>query len=124
LTRIFRGEVYFADLEPTQGHEIKKTRPCVIVSNESININASVIIICPITDSYGKNSPIHIPISAGEGGLIKDSVVHCGQIRAIDKTRLGKKLGELGNVIMDKITTGLAYSIDVPQYPQININYK
>ncbi len=124
MARIFRGEVYFADLEPVQGHEMKKTRPCVIVSNESINFNASVTIICPITDAYGKNSPIHIFIPAGEGGLTKDSVVHCGQIRAIDKTRLGEKLGELGKESIEKITIGLAYSIDVPQYPQVIINYK
>jgi mRNA interferase MazF len=124
LTQIFRGEVYFADLEPTQGSEMKKIRPCVVVSNESINFNASVIIICPITDAYGKNSPIHIFIPAGEGGLTKDSVVHCGQIRAIDKTRLRDKLGELRKESIDNITTGLAYSLDVPQYPQLTIKYK
>jgi mRNA interferase MazF len=58
----------------------------------------------------------------GEGGLTKDSVVHCGQMRTIDKTRLREKLGELEKEKMEKITTGLAYTIDIPQYPQININ--
>ena len=124
MAQIIRGEVYFADLNPTQGHEIKKNRPCVVVSNEAINFNAAVIIICPITDSYGKNSPIHIFVPAGDGGLTKDSVVHCGQIRAIDKTRLGTKLGELGKDKMEKITKGLVYTIDIPQYPQIKIEYK
>ena len=109
------------DLEPTIGSEMKKERPCVIVSNNSINFNASVIIICPITDSYGKNSPIHVPIPETEGGLIKKSIVHCGQIRAIDITRLGNKLGDLSEETMDEVTRGIAYAMEVPQYPQIII---
>ncbi|MDR3611672.1 MAG: type II toxin-antitoxin system PemK/MazF family toxin [Ignavibacteriaceae bacterium] len=114
LNRIFRGEVYYVDLEPTKGAEMQKERRCVIVSNNSINFNASVIIICPITDSYGKNSPIHIPIPESEGGLTKKSVAHCGQIRAVDVTRLGNKSGELSEETMRAITKGIACSMDVP----------
>jgi mRNA interferase MazF len=122
LDRIFRGEVYYIDLEPTKGSEMKKERPCVIVSSNSINFNASIIIVCPITDAYGKNSPIHIPIPETEGGLTKKSTVHCGQIRAIDKTRLGKRSGDLSDGTMNEITKGIAFSMDVPQQPQIIIH--
>ena len=124
MGRIFRGEVYYADLEPTVGSEMKKTRPCVIVSNDSINFNSSVVIVCPITDAYNKRktSPIHILIPMGEGGLVKDSVVHCGQIRAIDKSRLNAKpIGGLDDEKMGKITEGIAHATDIPQSPQLII---
>jgi mRNA interferase MazF len=101
---------------------MKKERPCVIVSTNSINFYASVVIVCPITDAYGKDSPIHVPIPETEGGLTKKSIVHCGQIRAIDKTRLEKKLGNLSDDTMNEITKGIAFSMDVPQQPQIIIH--
>jgi mRNA interferase MazF len=122
LDKIFRGEVYYVDLEPAKGSEMKKERPCVIVSTNSINFNASVIIVCPITDAYGKNSPIHIPIPETEGGLTKKSIAHCGQIRAIHKSRLVNKLGNLSVETMNEITKGIASSMEVPQQPQIIIN--
>lgn len=105
---ILRGEVYHIDLEPTKGQEMKKShRPCVVVSNNIINEKTPVIIICPITDSYNKFSPIHIEIPNGEGGLTKKSVVHCGQVRAIDKLRMGSKLGILNSNIMQQVSDGL-----------------
>ena len=122
MDRIFRGEVYFVDLEPTVGHEMQKNRRCVIVSSNSINFNASVLIVCPITDFYGKNSPIHIPLPENEGGLTKKSIAHCGQLRAIDRIRLGDKSWELSEKTMIEITKGIAYAMNVPQYPQILIN--
>lgn len=113
MDKISRGEVYYVDLEPTKGSEMKKERPCVIVSTNSINYFASVVIVCPITDAYGKDSPIHVPIPETEGGLTKKSIAHCGQLRAIDKTRLAGKLGDLSKDTMNKITKGIAFSMDI-----------
>lgn len=105
---IKRGELYYVDLKPTRGSEMKKRRrPCVVVSSNAINKAARVIIICPITDSYNKFSPIHIKISAGTGGLKIESVVHCGQVRSIDKSRIGSKLGKFESHIMEEISRGL-----------------
>lgn len=110
---IIRGEVYHADLEPRKGSEMGKShRPCLIVSCDAINKSASVIIICPITDSYNKReSPIHIKIPKGEAGLEKDSIVHCGQVRAIDKVRLGSRAGVLNTNFMDYVNKGLIHSL-------------
>lgn len=105
---IKRGEIYYVDLEPTKGSEMKKSRrPCVVVSSNAINRTSRVVIICPITDSYNKFSPIHIKISTGTGGLTKESVVHCGQVRSIDKLRIGSKLGKFDANIMGEISRGL-----------------
>ena len=105
---ILRSEVYYVDLEPTKGREMQKSRrPCVVVSNNIINEKTPVIIICPITDSRNKFSPIHIEIPEGEGGLTKKSVVHCAQVRSIDKLRMGSKLGILNSDLMQKVSEGL-----------------
>jgi len=110
---IKRGEIYQVNLDPTIGKEIRKERPVVIVSADSINRVGNVVIVCPITDALGKSSPIHIEIQEGESGLTKDSVVHCGQIRAIDAVRLGKKLGELDRPLLAKVSKGIRDALDL-----------
>ena len=107
MPEIKRGEIYQVDLDPVRGSELRNTRPAVIVSSDAINNKAATVIVCPITDTFGKESPIHVLLSAGEGGLRKQSVAHCGQIRSIDKERLLKKLGVLDSFRMAKISKGL-----------------
>ena len=104
---IKRGEIYKVNLDPTVGSEMKKTRPALVVSADSINKASSVVIVCPITGSQGKSSPIHVELPAGEAGLTKDSVVHCGQVRSVDAQRLGERLGELDRQTMAKVGKGL-----------------
>ncbi|MBI5729892.1 MAG: type II toxin-antitoxin system PemK/MazF family toxin [Ignavibacteriales bacterium] len=104
---IRRGEIYWVDLEPVRGSEMKKVRPAVIVSNNLINEHASVIIICPITEALGKTSPIHIPILKSEANLEKESIIHCGQVRAIDKERIFTLIGKISGNKMREIEKGL-----------------
>lgn len=108
-----RGEVYFVDLNPPKGSEIAKDRPGVIISNDIINEHASVIVVCPITDSYGKKSPFHILLEKGEAGLKKESVVHCAQIRAIDKSRVGRKSGVLSEAKVKEIEKGICIALAI-----------
>jgi mRNA interferase MazF len=104
-----KGEVHLVNLDPTVGSEIKKSRPAVIVSNNIININSPLVVICPITDSTGKTSPIHILINKKEGGVDKESVANCAQIRAVDKNRLYEKIGNLSAQKMGEIEKGIKY---------------
>jgi mRNA interferase MazF len=104
-----KGEVHLVDLEPTRGGEMQKTRPAVIVSNNVINGVGAMVVVCPITDSTGKKSPIHILVPEKEGGLTKESVVHCAQIRAVDRLRLYEKLGHLSADTMRQVETGIKY---------------
>jgi mRNA interferase MazF len=104
-----KGEVHSVDLEPTVGGEIKKPRPAVIVSNNVLNTSYPVVVVCPITDSTGKKSPIHILLAEKEGGLKKESVVHCGQIRTVDKGRLLEKIGNLSAEKMREIEIGIKH---------------
>ena len=82
-----RYEVYLVNLEPTIGSEIKKTRPCLIISPNEMNKNISTIIIAPLT-SAKKNYPTRVNCQVqGKGGQIV-----LDQIRTVDKKRLIKKI--------------------------------
>jgi len=83
-------EVYVVNLDPTIGSEIKKTRPCVIISPDEMNKYLDTVVIAPIT-SQSKNYPSRILINL-EGN---ENWVVIDQLRTIDKSRLTKKIGKL-----------------------------
>jgi mRNA interferase MazF len=87
-TKVLRGEVYWVNLDPTVGAEIKKTRPCLVVSPDDMNAVLPRVIVVPITS---KGQPLgcrpEVIIGGKSGRLLLD------QIRCIDKSRLAGKLG-------------------------------
>jgi mRNA interferase MazF len=83
-------EIYWTDLEPTKGAEMKKIRPCVVISPDEMNHNIDIVIIAPLT-STSKNYPFRVKIKF-EG---KTGWIVLDQIRAIDKSRLVKGAGIL-----------------------------
>jgi len=85
-----RFDVFLVNLDPTVGHEIKKTRPCVIVSPDEMNKYISTVIVAPMT-TKGRNYPsrVRCTFQGKRGQIILD------QIRTIDKDRLVKKLGKI-----------------------------
>ena len=88
---VSRGEIWLINLNPTLGSEIKKTRPCVVVSPQDMNDYLRTVIIAPMT-TKGRAAGFRVPITHdGKKGLIL-----LDQMRAIDKTRLVKKLGNIG----------------------------
>jgi len=94
-----RNEIYYADLDPVQGAEQSGRRPVLIVQNDIGNEHSSTVIVCPITSANRTNYlPTHVRLGCNYG-LTKDSIVFCEQIRAIDKKRLGSKIG----IITDKM---------------------
>jgi mRNA interferase MazF len=84
-------DIYWIDLDPTRGSEIQKTRPCVIISPNEMNNNINTVIIAPLT-SKSKKYPtrVKVELDGREGWIILD------QIRCIDKSRLVKRAGLLG----------------------------
>jgi mRNA interferase MazF len=92
-----RGEVWLANLNPTQGSEQAGIRPVIIFQNDIVSQFSTTIIAIPLTTNQRRASlPICILIEKGEGGLSQDSVALCFQIRVLDKTRLIRRLGQLG----------------------------
>lgn len=82
------GEIYFADLDPAVGHETKKRRPVLIVSNNANNKVAETITVIPITSNVTKIYPFEVFLDLKETGLAKNSKAQCHQIRTISKKRI------------------------------------
>jgi len=103
-----RGDVYIVELDPTRGSELKKTRPAVIIQNDVDNRYSPVTIIAPITSKFDtKLYPTEVLIKPPEGGLRIESVALLNQLRAVDKSRLGRRLGALKPATMALVNDGL-----------------
>lgn len=96
MSRILKGEIYWADLNPTVGSEISKTRPVLIVSNDTNNRHAATVSVLPITSTTEKIYPFEVFLPKGECSLSNDSKAKANQIRTIDKQRIGNKIGKIG----------------------------
>ncbi len=108
-----RGEIYFANLDPTVGSEIRKKRPVLIVSNNANNKAASTVTIVPITSNTNKVYPFEVLMETKDCGLPKLSKAQCHQIRTISKIRIvGKAVGLANKEIMLKIKSALKLHLD------------
>ena len=117
MTDFKRGDVLLVNLEPTIGSEQRgKSRPCVVISPEDLNEVFRGIIVCPITDArHLKQSELGLTlIPAGEGGLDKNSLVVAFQLRMIDKQRVIKKLGSIGDSFLSEVNESLRAVLDLP----------
>ena len=85
-----RGEVYLVPLNPTRGREIRKTRPCVVVSPDELNAALSTFIVAPLTT--GSHS---YPFRVGCRFAGRDGHIVLDQVRTVDRARLVRRLGKL-----------------------------
>jgi len=85
-----RGEVWLAALDPTVGSEIKKTRPCVVISPPEMHDWLRTVVVAPMT-SQGRAAPFRIPVVFQR----KSGLILLDQIRSLDKQRLVKRLGAI-----------------------------
>jgi mRNA interferase MazF len=101
------------DLNPTVGHEIRKARPCVVIQNDIGNANSHLTIVAPIegAENRPKLYPVNVLVKSGEGGLAKDSVVLCEQVRTIDERRFLETWGKFNEETMRKIDESLRISL-------------
>lgn len=83
-----RGEIWLVNLDPTVGSEIRKMRPCVVVSPGEIHDHLRTVIVAPMTT---KSRPAPFRIGIAHGG--QKGLILLDQIRAVDQARLAKKLG-------------------------------
>ena len=101
--RIRRGEIWFVDLDPTVGSEIRKARPCVVVSPDEMHDFLRTVTVAPMTTG-SHAAPFRIPVRhAGRNGLIL-----LDQIRTVDKTRMRKRSGELSAQTLSATLAALA----------------
>lgn len=101
--KLKRGDVYWVNLDPVQGSEIRKMRPCVVVGATPINQARRTVIIVPLSTAGKPRPPIVVPVTC----LGKQVVAVCDQIRAVDKARFVKEAGSLSKEDTMALDAGL-----------------
>lgn len=105
-----RGDVFWVGLDPVIGTEIRKTRPAVIVSNDSCNRHGTRVVVLPITSNVSSLFPGEalIKVKGKQGRALGD------QIRSIDKSRLKARVGTLTPAEMTRVDEALAITLALP----------
>jgi len=95
---VSRFEVYLVRLDPTEGYEIQKTRPCLVISPDEMNRHIGTVIVAPMT-TKGRPYPTRVPVRFQRKGghIVLD------QIRTVDKNRLVKRLGKIDEATARKV---------------------
>jgi mRNA interferase MazF len=103
-----RGEIYFADLNPTVGSEINKRRPVLIVSCDANNRAASTVTVLPITSTVERIFPFEVAIASSESGLPSRSKIQAQQIRTLSKQRIaGACCGTLRPEVLSRVDAAI-----------------
>ena len=104
-----RGEVYWVNLDPVVGTEIRKTRPAVVVSNDSCNRHGTRVVVLPITSNVDSLYPGEalVDVKGRPGRALGD------QIRSIDKRRLKARVNTLTAEEMGRIDEALAITLSL-----------
>ena len=92
-----RGDVYLIALDPTRGREIRKTRPCVVVSPDELNDHLATVVVAPLTTG-GHRYPFRIPCRFKK----RDGFIVLDQLRTVDRGRLLQRLGGLSSSTLRK----------------------
>ena len=93
-----RGEVHLVGLDPTKGSEIRKTRPCLIVSPDELNRHLRTVIVAPMTTG-GQAYPWRVPCRFQS----RSGFVALDQLRTVDTERLVRRLGRLSPVVVSEV---------------------
>ena len=106
-----RGDIYWVALDPTRGSEIKKTRPAVILSNNSCNTYGSRVVVLPITSNTDSLYPGEAIITVNG----KPARVLGDQIRSLDKSRLRTRIGSLNVDELAEVEDAVLITLDLPR---------
>jgi mRNA interferase MazF len=107
-----RGEIFLTALDPTVGHEIKKTRPALVIQNDITNRFGMTTIVAAITSRVSEPPyPNEVVIEPSTSGLQVVSTVRLDQIRTVDRQRLIRKVGKADDAVMRKIDGAISISL-------------
>jgi len=113
-----RGEIYLTALDPTLGREIQKTRPALVIQNDVSNRLSDISIVAPTTSTVRfPLNPVHVLLAADENtGLSVTSVALLNQIRAVDRLRFVKRLGEIDEQTLERIDEAIKISLGLIRF--------
>jgi mRNA interferase MazF len=114
VVAVKRGDVVVASLDPAIGIEIRKSRPVIVLSNDSINQFSQLVIVVPLTKNTAHVSPSHALIPKGVARLTFTSKAVTEQIKAVDKRHIGKKLGSLTPALLAQVERALKNTLAFP----------
>lgn len=107
-----RGEMWIANLDPTQGSEQAGVRPIIILQNDTISRYTTTVISIPLTTNLRRASlPSCVFIPSGEAGLTQDSVALCHQMRVLDKTLLRNKICEVNPELLVQLENNVLFTL-------------
>ena len=108
-----RGEIYLVEFDPARGHEIRKTRPALVIQNDIGNRESQVTIVAAITSKLSQVPfPVDVRVPPTKAnGLSVESAILLGQIRSVTRERLVKRLGTLDPGAMRKVDQAIKISL-------------
>ena len=114
VNKVKQFEIWIADLNPRIGTETGKVRPVIVLQTDLLNKNHPSTIVCPITTNVQLESEIlrvHLP--KGTANLKEECDIMIDQIRAIDNSRLVKKIGQVNEATILKINENISIVLDL-----------
>jgi mRNA interferase MazF len=106
---IKRGDIWWISLDPTQGSEIKKTRPCIVLTHDTINSLRRTVVVIPLSTAARPHPPITVPITC-QG---KSVVAVVDQIRAVAKHRLKSKIETVSVDELDEVCQAVSTILEI-----------
>jgi mRNA interferase MazF len=104
-----RGDIYWVSFDPSQGTEIQKTRPAVVVSNNMFNKNLNRVIVAPVTSNIKNvfDFDCAVTIQGKKGKIMLD------QLRSIDESRLVSQAGSIDSKTLEQLEKALKITFDL-----------
>ena len=109
MSEILRGEVWWISLDPTQGSEIRKTRPCLVLTADVLNRHRATVVVVPFSTSAKAHPPITVPVFC-QG---KEVVAVIDQVRAVAKHRLKSKIEDASPEMIRAVSDALAKILEM-----------
>jgi mRNA interferase MazF len=115
---IRRGDIYLVDFEPVVGSEADKKRPAIFVTNDGANARASdvgrgVLAVVPVTSNTKRVLPFQVLMPASLTGLRRDSKAQVEQLRSVDFSRIGDRVGSVPDALMRLVDDALRLHLDL-----------
>lgn len=111
-----RGQVYFLDFKGARGRTMRDRHPALVIQNNTANRYSGIIMIVPLTTNLKvAQLPVGVAVEPPEGGLKRQSAIHCGQIHSVDREEFTPERlsGHLSPVTIQKVNKALKISLDL-----------
>lgn len=103
MSNFRRGDIVLVDFDPAKPNEVAKKRPAVVVTNNTANQFGTTLVVVPLSSDSTRVYPFQVLLLAQDTGLKEDSKAQVEQLRAVGLARLGKKLGQVPEPLMEQI---------------------